>query len=181
MERRGVQRILLCPAPLVQKREDGREKNMAYRKFFYGDRVLITGEKYRPHRLHEGRVEGTLIRSQRVTYRVACDCGKNIKPKAFHMDLVSTPHREIDPLSIHDARMEHFLRAVGKDPKRPRLSQQVKSTLSQLNERDSHILTKRFGLDGDDGKTHQEIGDEIGITKARVHQIEQSLLRRLQI
>lgn len=152
---------------------------MAYRKFFYGDRILITGEKYRPHLSHEGRVTGTIVGAD-VTYRVACDCGKNLKPKAFHMELVSAPHRETDPLSVHDARMEYFLRTVNKDPKRLNLTQQVESTLSQLNERDSHILTKRFGLDGDDGKTYREIGDEIGITRARVHQIEQSLLQRLQ-
>ena len=153
---------------------------MAYRKFFYGDRVLITGEKYKPHLSHEGRVTGTLIKSHRVTYKVACDCGKSIKPKAFHMDLMATPHRETAPLSIHDAQMEHFLRVVGKEPKRPKLSQQINSTLSKLGKRDTYILTKRFGLDGDDGKTHQDIGAKLGITKARVQQVERILLQRLQ-
>lgn len=151
---------------------------MAYRKFFYGDRILITGEKYRPHLSHEGRVTGTIVGAD-VTYRVACDCGKNLKPKAFHMELVSAPHRETGHLSVHDARMEHFLRAVNKDPERLNLTQQVESTLSQLNERDRHILTKRFGLDGDDGKTYREIGDEIGLTKARIAILTASAIARL--
>ena len=152
---------------------------MAYRKFFYGDRILITGEKYKPHLSHEGRVTGTLIKSQRVTYKVACDCGKSIKPKAFHMDLVTTPHREADPLSIHGARMEHFLRVAGKEPERPELSQQIDDLLGCLKEKYKFVLISRYGLDGLGARTFREIGEELNLSRERIRQIESMAMRKL--
>ena len=154
---------------------------MGYRKFFYGDTVLMNGAEYQSHDGHTGRVTGTLIRPHHIYYRVACGCGNNISPKADQMDLVTTPHEDPDPQSVHEIRMNHFLQRVGVEPKKNSLKRQVKESLATCKKmRDSTIMSLRFGLDGSAGKTQQEIGKEYGITKARVQQIEARVLRTIR-
>ena len=49
-----------------------------------------------------------------------------------------------------------------------------------VSERDYKILVQRYGLDGEGERTLQEIAETNDITRARVHQIENNLLRRLR-
>ena len=57
------------------------------------------------------------------------------------------------------------------------MKQQVKESLATIRKRrDRKILTQRFGVDGSEGKSLQEIGDEYGLTRQRVQQIEARLL-----
>lgn len=44
--------------------------------------------------------------------------------------------------------------------------------ISCLNERNTDVLTQRYGLDGREGKTLEAIGQKYGITRERVRQIE---------
>ncbi len=56
----------------------------------------------------------------------------------------------------------------------------VSALLKNLGKRESHILTKRFNLDGQSAKTLEEIGKIYGVTRERVRQIEASALRELR-
>ncbi len=56
----------------------------------------------------------------------------------------------------------------------------VLEILETLDERDARILRLRFGLEGQVPRTLKEIGNEIGLTRERVRQIEVETLRRLQ-
>jgi len=47
----------------------------------------------------------------------------------------------------------------------------VQRNLAAMSKRDRAILERRFGLDGDDEATLQEIGDEFGLSRERVRQI----------
>jgi len=49
-----------------------------------------------------------------------------------------------------------------------------------VSDRDYGILVKRYGLDGDTPLTLSEAADEYGITRARVHQIEHKLLKKMK-
>ena len=49
-----------------------------------------------------------------------------------------------------------------------------------VSERDYKILVQRYGLDGNGERTLQEIAEDNGITRARVHQVENNLIRRLR-
>ena len=154
---------------------------MAYRKFFHGDTVLVNGDKSYIHGGHIGRVGGIYITPQNVSYRVACECGKNITFAAAQMDLVTTPHEDPAPQTVQEIRMEHFLRRVGVDPQRDTLKQQVKESLAAIRKRrDRKIMAQRFGLDSSESKTLQELGDEYGLTRARVQQIEARLLGKIR-
>ena len=160
---------------------------MAYRKFFFGDVVIVRHQKYINHYGHTGRVVGTHIilvedtKKTRISYRVACECGGNITPPAAFMDLVTTPHEDPDSHSIQEIRMEYFLRKVGAEPKdRDSLGQQVKEALATVRKpRDREIMSQRFGLDGSGSRTLQAIGDDFGVTKARIQQIEVRLIRKI--
>jgi DNA-directed RNA polymerase sigma subunit (sigma70/sigma32) len=73
--------------------------------------------------------------------------------------------------------MDYFLRLVGVEPERDAMQQQVKESLATVRKvRDRKILTQRFGLDGSDGKSLQGIGNDYGLTRQRVQQIEAQLL-----
>ena len=150
---------------------------MGYRKFFYGDTILAGGVKYQNHEGHTGRVVGTYVGKGGLYYRVACECGKNISPAADQMDLVATPYEDPDPQTVQEIRMDYFLRQVGVEPQRDALKQQVKESLATVRKvRERKIMAQRFGLDSSESKTFQELGDEYGLTKARVQQIEARLL-----
>jgi RNA polymerase primary sigma factor len=56
---------------------------------------------------------------------------------------------------------------------------QVLHLLDQLDEREATVLRLRFGLGGSDPQTFQQIGDQLGLTRERVRQIERDSLKKL--
>ena len=157
------------------------------RKFFYGDMIVMTSKDHYPRHIdHRGLVVGTKIIRHvdagytKVTYDVECGCGAGLTPKGAHMELFSGPVGDEMVRLIHETRFEHFLDLVEATISNKPLEKQVAKILAPLTEREQYILTKRFGLDGQDSKVLREIGEDLGITKARVQQLEQSLLERLR-
>jgi RNA polymerase primary sigma factor len=57
---------------------------------------------------------------------------------------------------------------------------QLAGLLEHIDSRASKILKLRYGLDGDDPLTLKEIGEQIGLTRERVRQIEHETLLRLR-
>jgi RNA polymerase primary sigma factor len=53
--------------------------------------------------------------------------------------------------------------------------------LDKLNPRMRHVLSARFGLDGQPSRTLEEVGGELGITRERVRQLESRALRELRM
>ncbi|MCX7945392.1 MAG: sigma-70 family RNA polymerase sigma factor [Hydrogenophilus sp.] len=56
----------------------------------------------------------------------------------------------------------------------------VRRWLNKLPTRYAYIVTRRFGLDGGDPATLEEISMEVGLTRERVRQIQLDALRRLR-
>lgn len=52
--------------------------------------------------------------------------------------------------------------------------------LAQLNEKQRQVVEQRFGLNGDDVATLEEVGERIGVTRERVRQIQVEALKRLR-
>ena len=48
-----------------------------------------------------------------------------------------------------------------------------------ISEVESKVIKMRFGLEGMDEHTLQQVADAIGVTKQRVHQIEQAALKKM--
>ena len=56
----------------------------------------------------------------------------------------------------------------------------LKEILDTLSERESNVLQYRYGLNTDEPKTLEEIGQIYGLTKERIRQIESAALRKLR-
>ena len=56
----------------------------------------------------------------------------------------------------------------------------VNQVLAMLEPREADIIRLRFGLDGRDPLTLEEVGDQIGITRERVRQLQEQALRDLR-
>ena len=55
----------------------------------------------------------------------------------------------------------------------------LRAALGKLSAREVQVLTWRFGLDGDEPKTLEEVGSIIEVTRERVRQIEAGALKKL--
>lgn len=60
------------------------------------------------------------------------------------------------------------------------LSEDINLALNTLTEKESEILESRFGLNGKKPLSLKEIGDQFGLTKERIRQIEKKAITRLQ-
>jgi RNA polymerase primary sigma factor len=52
--------------------------------------------------------------------------------------------------------------------------------IERLNPRMKHVVLRRFGLDGQPPQTLEEVGNDLGITRERVRQLETRALRELR-
>lgn len=86
-------------------------------------------------------------------------------------------------------RSDTFLRDVIEDPAGlspdqtadgVRRRTELMAWVKELPEKEQTVIVSRFGLDGDEGKTLEEIGREMGLTRERVRQIEMAALVRLR-
>jgi RNA polymerase nonessential primary-like sigma factor len=60
------------------------------------------------------------------------------------------------------------------------LNAKLELWLSQLNEKQRIVVERRFGLNGRERATLEQVGHEIGVTRERVRQIQIDALRRLR-
>ncbi len=60
------------------------------------------------------------------------------------------------------------------------LKEQMQDILDSLNERERKVLEMRFGLIDGEGHTLEEVGQEFGVTRERIRQIEAKALRKLR-
>lgn len=60
------------------------------------------------------------------------------------------------------------------------LSDAVGEVLNELSEREQEIVRLRFGLDGGQAKTLEEVGKAFGVTRERIRQIEAKTLAKLR-
>lgn len=90
------------------------------------------------------------------------------------------------PLNDHN---DTFLRDVIEDPiglspaetaDGVRRRTELMAWVRELPEKEQTVIVSRFGLDGDEAKTLEEIGRSMGLTRERVRQIEMAALVRLR-
>jgi RNA polymerase primary sigma factor len=57
----------------------------------------------------------------------------------------------------------------------------LRTAVAELPERERHVIGLRYGIDGDDPQSLEEIGRRLGLTRERVRQIESQALQRLAV
>jgi RNA polymerase primary sigma factor len=60
------------------------------------------------------------------------------------------------------------------------LKEQMATILDSLSDRERKVLEMRFGLKDGQGRTLEEVGQEFGVTRERIRQIEAKALRKLR-
>jgi RNA polymerase sigma factor (sigma-70 family) len=60
------------------------------------------------------------------------------------------------------------------------LKSSINKVLDELTPRERYIIIKRFGLDGEDTETLQNIADSLGLSQERVRQIEAAAIKKLR-
>jgi len=116
-------------------------------------------------------------------------------------DLLDRPSTEVDRLLGLNDRMSSMSTQLGQDGERSVLdaipdedtmdpSTQIQAQdvhdvlekwLGRLNEKQRAVVERRFGLHGYDKCTLEQVGEEIGVTRERVRQIQMDALSRLRI
>jgi len=137
-----------------------------------------------------------VIRSKRQLHQ-DLEREPSIDEIAAHVQLEPDRVRELlrismDPLSLDspigeedESNLADFIEDSSSDgpadaATRMMLSEAVGDVLGELSEREQEIVRLRFGLDGGQAKTLEEVGKEFGVTRERIRQIEAKTLAKLR-
>ncbi|QNA87464.1 sigma-70 family RNA polymerase sigma factor [Massilia sp. Dwa41.01b] len=90
------------------------------------------------------------------------ECGPDLEP--------FTP----DPFSIVDLQCDPLQRACDRS-----LATAIERLLAGIDKRGRQVIVARFGFDGAGGRTLDEVGQQFGVTRERIRQIEAKTLRKL--
>jgi len=85
-----------------------------------------------------------------------------------------------DSSSLGDFIEDDSLPAPADAASQQLLREQMQEILEQLNERERKVLEMRFGLEDGMSRTLEEVGQEFGVTRERIRQIEAKALRKLR-
>jgi RNA polymerase primary sigma factor len=77
---------------------------------------------------------------------------------------------------IPQAEQEHQVGTAGL----AQLQHSFGSLLQRLNPRERQILERRFGFHGQEPKTFKELGEELGVCKERIRQIQTRAMEKLR-
>ena len=141
----------------------------------------------------------TINKLNRVQRSMVQDLGREPTPEELAEKLEITPDRvrEIlkisqEPVSLEtpigeedDSHLGDFIE--DQDMMSPTdyatneiLKEQLTEVLDELTDREERVLRLRFGLDDGRARTLEEVGQEFGVTRERIRQIEAKALRKLR-
>ncbi|WP_069163131.1 sigma-70 family RNA polymerase sigma factor [Nocardia altamirensis] len=144
--------------------------------------------------VHVVDVLNRVIRTQRA---MAQRLGREVTPAelAAELDLTPAKVRELldharEPVSLHTpigddaAEIGEFIPDTAPDPSEAVLARTVRGQLNRvlagLTEREARVIALRFGLDGTEPKTLDEIGKTYGVSRERARQIEAKGMAKLR-
>jgi len=111
-----------------------------------------------------------------ASWAIMKNFARTIPEENFRRDRFVTGHEEMFEAAADNRADEHEYESAMK-----RMQEAVKGMLGRLDDRERRIIVSRYGLNGVNEQTLEQLGRELGITKERVRQIEsraQDKLRR---
>lgn len=93
---------------------------------------------------------------------------------------LSTPVGEDEDSTLGDFIPDEKNSSPVDTASRQLLKDHLEEVLDGLSEREAKVLTLRFGLDGGQQRTLEEVGKVFGVTRERIRQIEAKALRKLR-
>jgi RNA polymerase primary sigma factor len=93
---------------------------------------------------------------------------------------LETPVGTEENSSLGDFIEDESLPGPADQASRHLLKEQMGEILSGLTERERKVLEMRFGLKDGNARTLEEVGQEFGVTRERIRQIEAKALRKLR-
>jgi len=93
---------------------------------------------------------------------------------------LDSPVGEEDESNLGDFIQDESADSPADSATKMMLSNAVGEVLGELSEREQDIVRLRFGLDGGQAKTLEEVGKEFGVTRERIRQIEAKTLAKLR-
>jgi RNA polymerase primary sigma factor len=140
----------------------------------------------------------TINKLYRTSQRLMQDLGREATPEEIgaELEIPAERVREIFKISQEvtsldtkvgedeDSTLGDFVADDKPSPvdaaSRQLLKDHLDEVLGTLTEREAKVLTLRFGLDGGQPKTLEEVGKVFGVTRERIRQIEAKALRKLK-
>ncbi len=93
---------------------------------------------------------------------------------------LETPIGEEEDSHLGDFIEDHDAKAPAEEASFTLLREQLENVLSTLTDREQRVLRLRFGLDDGRARTLEEVGQQFGVTRERIRQIEAKTLRKLR-
>jgi DNA-directed RNA polymerase sigma subunit (sigma70/sigma32) len=83
-------------------------------------------------------------------------------------------------LELGDTLEQESVPSVEVEMIRSSFEQRIQDMVGGLDEKEREVMRMRFGLDGEEPKTLQEIGESMGLSRERIRQIESRAKEKLR-
>lgn len=94
---------------------------------------------------------------------------------------LSTPIGDDEDSFLGDFLEDESQPSPYEQTSRELLKDAVSAVLDSLDPREAEVLKLRFGLEGEEPKTLEEVGEIFGVTRERIRQIEAKAIRKLRL
>jgi RNA polymerase primary sigma factor len=129
---------------------------------------------------HEGEPTSEEIAEQMGVTVAEVEEIASMAPEMVSLDAEVAGRESLRPRRLEEVLSDPDAPSALDDIERVRLADQARRGLSRLDERERSILTWRFGLDGGEEHTLQEIGEKLGLSRERARQLEARALAKLR-